>query len=145
VEGAPPANATVTFSLHMNHQPTSESPRGVEHAHVIDIVADDAKTGEVVLIMLEPRPWDGSELRLFELQEKVNAYLSFALDGEMAEAYPELMSRPLRLQVDCVGMPDETVVDFLSVVREQIGFQGINLEVRVMGEKGCGPDCGCGS
>ena len=127
----------------MNPDPSPENPRGVEHAHVIDIVADDATTGEAVLIMLEPRPWDGSERRLFQLQEKINAYLSFALDGEMAEAYPGLMGRPLRLQVDCVGMPDAMVVDFLGVVREQIAFQSINLEVRVMGEGGCGAGCGC--
>jgi hypothetical protein len=122
---------------------TQESPRGVEHAHVIDLIADDSKTGEVVLIMLEPRPWDGTEQRLFQLQEKINAYLSFALDGEMAESYPSLTTRPLRIQVDCVTMPGDDVVDFLSVVREQIGFQGINFEVRVMGPTGCGPDCGC--
>ncbi len=119
------------------------SPRGVEFAHVIDIIAEDAKTGEVTLIMLEPRPWDGSELRLFQLQEKINAYLSFALDGEMADAYPQWAGRKLRLQLDCVGMPDNEVVGFLGMVREQIAFQGINLEVRVMGEGGCGAGCGC--
>ena len=127
----------------MNPDSFPETTRGVEFAHVIDIVADDAKTGEAVLIMLEPRPWDGSERRLFQLQEKINAYLSFALDGEMAEAWPALMGRPLRLQIDCVGMPDATVVEFLSVIREQIAFQSINLEVRVMGEGGCGTGCGC--
>lgn len=130
----------------MNREPTTEtqdSPRGVEHAHVIDLIADDARTGEAVLIMLEPRPWDGTEQRLFQLQEKINAYLSFALDGEMLESYPALATRSLRIQVDCVTMPGEDVVDFLSVVREQIGFQGINFEVRVMGSAGCGPDCGC--
>jgi len=119
------------------------SPRGVEFAHVIDVIAEDGKTGEVTLIMLEPRPWDGSELRLFQLQEKINAYLSFALDGEMAEAYPQFSGKKLRLQLDCVGMPGDDVVGFLSMVREQIAFQGINLEVRVMGEGGCGPGCGC--
>src|SRR5947208_2051617 len=62
--------------------------RGVEHAHIIDIVAHDSQTGETALIMLEPRAWDGSELRLYQLQEKINAYLSFALDGELAEVYP---------------------------------------------------------
>ncbi|MEA3213440.1 MAG: hypothetical protein QOE70_6497 [Chthoniobacter sp.] len=118
---------------------------GVEHPQVIDLVGNDAKTGEAVLIMLEPRPWDGSELRLFQLQEKINAYLSFALDGEMAEAYPELAGKPLRLQVDCVTVPDAAVVEFLGVVREQISFQGINLEVRVMGAGGCGPGCECGA
>lgn len=118
--------------------------RGVEHAHVIDLIADDSKTGEVVLIMLEQRPWeDGSEERLFQLQEKLNTYLSFALDGEMAESYPQFNGRKLRVQLDCVGMPGSDVVQFLSMVREQIGFQGINLEVRVMGESGCGPGCGC--
>ncbi len=127
----------------MHSHSTPDSPRGVEHAHVIDIVADDAKTGEVVLVMLEPRPWDGSELRLFQLQEKINAYLSFALDGEMAESYPALLGRPLRLQLDCVAMPDSAVVEFLGVVREQVGFQGINLEVRVMGDGGCGAGCEC--
>ena len=127
----------------MNSNSPPDNPRGIEHAHVIDIVADDAKTGEAVLIMLEPRPWDGSERRLFQLQEKINAYLSFALDGEMAESYPALMGRPLRLQIDCVGRPDSTIVEFLSVVREQVGFQGINLEVRVMGDGGCGAGCGC--
>ena len=117
--------------------------RGVEHAHVIDLIADDTKTGEVALIMLEERPWDGSEPRLFQLQEKINAYLSFALDGEMAEAYPQFSGRKIRLQLDCVGMPDSGVVQFLSMVREQIAFQDINLEVRVMGDGGCGPGCAC--
>ena len=119
------------------------SPRGVEFAHVIDLIADDTNTGEVTLIMLEQRPWDGSELRLFQLQEKINAYLSFALDGEMLEAYPQFANRKLRLQLDCVGMPGNDVVGFLSMVRDQIAFQGINLEVRVMGSGGCGEGCGC--
>ena len=123
--------------------PEPAAVRGVEHAHVIDLVADDARTGEAVLIMLEPRPWDGTERRLFQLQEKLNAYLSFAIDGEMAEAYPALAARRLRIQLDCVQMPTPDVVEFLGLVREQIAFQGINFEVRVMGEGGCGSGCGC--
>ena len=123
--------------------PEPNSPRGVEHAHVIDIVAHDAKTATVALIMLEPRPWDGSERRLFQLQEKINAYLAFALDGEMAEAYPALTGLPLRLQLDCATPPDSMTVSFLSHVRDQIAFQEIDLQVRVMGAQGCGPSCGC--
>jgi hypothetical protein len=117
--------------------------RGVEHAHIIDIVAHDSLTDEVALIMLEPRAWDGSELRLFQLQEKINAYLSFALDGEFAEAYPALAGKPRRLQLDCATAPDSSVLQFLGIVRDQIAFQGIRLEVRVMGDGGCGTGCGC--
>ena len=121
----------------------TQSLRGVAHAHIIDIVAHDAPAGTVALIMLEPRPWDGTELRLFQLQEKINAYLSFALDGEMAEAYPTLVGLPLRLQLDCATPPDAMTVSFLSHVRGQIAFQHIDLQVRVMGAGGGGPDCGC--
>ena len=127
----------------MSSESIDPSPRGVEFAHVIDVIAEDANTGEVTLIMLEPRPWDGSEVRLFQLQEKINAYLSFALDGEMAESFPQFDGKKIRVQLDCVGMPPNDVVGFLSMVRDQIAFQGINLEVRVMGEGGCGPGCGC--
>lgn len=131
------------MSSHASPDSSAPEPRrrGVEWAHVIDLIADDAKTGEIVLIMLEPRPWDGTEERLFQLQEKCNAYLAFALDGEMAEAYPEFASRPLRVQLDCVDMPGPDVVQLLSYVREQIAFQGVNLEVRVMGAESCGPGC----
>jgi hypothetical protein len=115
----------------MNSEPSSTQPRGVEHAHVIDIVAHDANTGEVALIMLEPRPWDGSELQMFQLQEKLNAYLSFALDGEMAAAYPAFAQRPLGVRIDCATPPDPRTLHLLGHVRRQLQFQDIELEVRV--------------
>ena len=118
------------------------SARGVEHAGVIDLLAHEVASDEVALVMVEPRPWDGSELRLFQLQEKINAYLSFALDGEMAEAYPALIGKPLRLQLECASPPDPATLRFLAVVRDQIAFQGIKLEVRVQSGS-CGPQCGC--
>ena len=117
--------------------------RGVEHASVIDLLTHDAKSGQVELVMFEPRPWDGGEEQLFQLQEKLNAYLSFALDGEMAEAHPQLVDKPLRVVLRCLEVPSRAVVEFLSQVREQIALQGIDLEVRFQREGGCGPACGC--
>ena len=60
---------------------------------VIDVIAHDPKTGEVVLVMNEPNEWDGSDEQLLALQERFNAYVSFLLDGEMAEAHPELAGK----------------------------------------------------
>src|SRR5438477_5558574 len=100
---------------------------GLEQANVIDAIAHDSASGEVALIMTEPRDWDGSDLRLFQLQEKINAYLSFALDGEMAEAYPQFAGKPLRLQLDCSTPPDARSLHFIAVVREQIAFQQIKF------------------
>jgi hypothetical protein len=130
--------------LHAEPLPPTPTPPpgGVERAHVIDLIAHDPRTDEVTLTMVERRPWDGSALQLFQLQEKFNAYVSFALDGEMAEAYPALAGKPLRLRLECLEPPDETVRAFLGMVREQVAFQGIEVEVVVAGGS-CGPGCGC--
>lgn len=128
------------------HPAAAPAVRGVEHPGVIDLMAHDRAADEVVMTMFEPRPWDGSDERLFQLQEKINAYLSFALDGELAEAYPALREKPLRLRLECVGRPDEDVIAFLQTVHDQIALQGITFEAVVRGEAGgCGEGCGCGA
>jgi hypothetical protein len=105
----------------------------------------EAETDEAVLVMAESRPWEGSEERLFQLQEKLNAYLSFALDGEMAAAYPALVTKQLRVQLETIHMPDTAALEFLQHVHDQIALQGIKLEVRVKEnpQSGCGANCGC--
>ena len=114
---------------------------GLDHANVIDVIAYDEKTSEVTLIMRDLREWDGSEKRLFQLQEKINAYLSFALDGEMNEAYPAFVGKAIRLQLDTATQPDVRSLDFIGIVREQIAYQGIKFEITIQGQT----MCGCGS
>ena len=70
---------------------------------VIDVIAHDPKTGEVVLVMNEPNEWDGSDEQLLGLQERFNAYVSFLLDGEIAEAHPELAGKPTRIELRCAA------------------------------------------
>jgi hypothetical protein len=109
--------------------------RGVEFADVIDMIGIDSTSGAVVLSMEETRPWDGSELRLFQLQEKCNAYLSFALDGEMREAYPGLADRPLCVRLNTLFTPDPAALRLIALVSRQISFQGISFEVLVAGNR----------
>ncbi len=101
---------------------------------VIDVVAQDAKTGEVVLVMDEPNEWDGSDGQLLSLQERFNAYVSFQLDGEMAEAHPELAGKPARIEVRCTHMPDSRALELLGLIHDQLAFQDIKLEVVVRNE-----------
>lgn len=125
----------------------------LQNAHSIDLIAQDPATNDVVLGMTEIRPWDGSDRRVFELQEKVNAYLSFALDGEMAENFPQFAGMNIILRLDCVEEPDEKMNYFIGFIREQIGFQGISFLINVVPElaealeseaqEGCGTGCGC--
>jgi hypothetical protein len=96
---------------------------------VIDVVAHDVKSNEIVLVMNEPNEWDGSDERLLALQERFNAYVSFLLDGEMAEAHPELAGKPARIELRCAHMPDTRALELLGLIHAQLAFQEIKLEV----------------
>ena len=107
--------------------------RAKDRTGVIDVIAEDAKTGEVVLVMNEPNEWGGSDEQLLALQERFNAYVSFLLDGEMAEAHPELAVRPARIELRCAHTPDARALELLALIHDQLGFQEIKLEVVVGG------------
>jgi len=115
---------------------------GVANPAVIDLFGVDGKTDEVVLAMNEPRPWDGSDERLHELQEKFNAYVSFLLDGEMVNAHPELAGKPARIELRCDHMPDERALELLHRIHDQIALQDIKMEV-IVRQQGCGDACAC--
>jgi hypothetical protein len=102
-----------------------------ERTGVIDVIAQDAKTGEVVLVMNEPERWDDTDKRLLALQERLNAYVSFLLDGEMAEAHPELAGKPTRIELRCAHIPDTRALELLGLIHDQLAFQDIKLEVVV--------------
>ncbi|MEI8342636.1 MAG: DUF6572 domain-containing protein [Verrucomicrobiota bacterium] len=124
----------------------------IENINVIDLIAHDPATDEVALVMTEPRPWFGSDAQLFQFQEKLNTYLSFALDGEMLEAYPQFEGKKVRLQLECQAKPDPRTQEFISVVQRQISFQEIKFEVKIVPgpaagaveKTGCDGSCDCG-
>jgi hypothetical protein len=109
----------------------SVSASGVENPAMIDLVAHDPSTDELVLILRETRPWDATDRRLFQLQEKLNSYLSFLFDGECAEAYPELVQKQCRFQLECLELPDARTLTTLEKMRTDLAAQKIDFVVRV--------------
>jgi hypothetical protein len=101
---------------------------------VIDVIAEDKKTGDLVLVMNEPNEWNGSDEQLLSLQERFNAYVSFLLDGEMESGHPQLAGKPARIEVRCTHMPDSRALEFLGLIHDQLAFQDIKLEVVVRNE-----------
>lgn len=103
----------------------------VNRSSIIDIVGHDPKTDEVVLVMKEAGEWDGLDDRLHELQERFNACVSFLLDGELAEAHPDLAGKRARIELRCEQMPDARALELLSMIHDQLAFQEIKMEVVV--------------
>jgi len=127
---------------HEHEHEHEQAITGVANPAVIDLFGMDGKSGEVVLAMNESRPWDGTDERLHELQEKFNAYVSFLLDGEMVSAHPELAGKPARIELRCDHMPDERALGLLQLIHDQLTLQEIKMEV-VVGQQGCGDACSC--
>lgn len=111
--------------------------------NVIDAIGIDETSGRVLLVIRHDDPWDGSDAQLYLLQEKLNAYLSFALDGEMAETSPEFADRPVAIVIQTPTSPDPRTLHLLTLVRKQIEFQDITLAVRVRPPSDCGSGCHC--
>lgn len=108
-----------------------EISNGKDREGVIDVIALDPKTSDVVLVMNEPTEWDGSDEQLLSLQERFNTYASFLLDGEMAEAHPELIGKPARIELRCTHMPDSRTLELLGHIHDQLAFQEVRMEVVV--------------
>ena len=106
-----------------------------DRTRVIDVIAEDKNSGEVVLVMNEPNEWDGSDEQLLALQERFNAYVSFLLDGEMAETHPELAGKPARVELRCAHMPDARTLELLGLIHDHLAFQELKLEVIVRNDE----------
>ena len=113
----------------------ARTAKATDRTGVIDVIAQDPKTGGVVLVMQEPNVWDGSDEQLLALQERFNAYVSFLLDGEMAEAHPELAGKPARIELRCAQLPDTRALELLGLIHDQLAFQEVKLEVVVGNER----------
>jgi len=107
-------------------------PEGVQYPDIIDKVIKD-KDGNVVLVMCEDRPWDGSQQRLAELQKKINTYAAFACDGQLAADYPDLAGRPVFFQLWCIQhRPDARLVEFLDRANAQLAQHSLQITVKVI-------------
>ncbi|HVN37484.1 MAG TPA: DUF6572 domain-containing protein [Myxococcota bacterium] len=119
-------------------QPEDREPRGVFNPRVIDLITLDEAADEVVLVMLEERPWGSDAAQLRQLEAKFNAYLSYVLGGHLVQQYPDYADRGVRFQLDCVENPRAADLAFFTAMSNFAAGEGIRLVVRVMqrGEEG---------
>jgi len=125
----------LNVQLSMASSDNRQSPRIDNRIGVIDLIAHDTTTGEVMLVMNEPEPWEDSDARLLALQERFNAYVSFLLDGELAESNPELAEKHARIELRCDHIPDARALELLGMIHDQLAFQEIKMELVVCEKK----------
>lgn len=62
------------------------------------------------------------------LQEKLNAYASFVLDGKMRELYPFARPRDVRIVIRSRGQPPQDALALVGLVREALRKDGPSLD-----------------
>ena len=105
--------------------------RGVHNPRVIDLITPDAASGEIVLVMLEERPWQSEPEQLRQLEAKFNAYLEYALGGHLVKQYPEYEGRPVRFELECAENPQPADSAFFTAMSNFAAAENIRFVVRV--------------
>ena len=104
---------------------------GVENPMVMDLITLDAESGKVVLAMFERRSWGADPRQLGQIEEKINRYMGYVLDGFLAEQYPQYTGKQVRVRLDCAEAPDGEAADFVEAARQAMESHGLEFVVNV--------------
>jgi hypothetical protein len=102
---------------------------GVQNPMVIDLITVDAASDTVVLVMTERRVWGADAVQLKQIEEKVNRYMAYALDGFLAEHYPHYVGKSVRIRLDCAEPPHGEAVRFVEAMTHAIEGHGLQFAV----------------
>ncbi len=115
----------------MSSADSPEEARGVHNPRVVDLITADDATGEVVLVMLEGRPWGSDVEQIRQLEAKFNAYVEYVLGGHMGKQYPDYAEKPVRIQLDCAENPRAEDGAFFTAMSNFAAGESIRWVVRV--------------
>ena len=104
---------------------------GVENPKVIDFMTVDRASDTLVLAMFERRPWGQGPLQLRQIEEKINRYMGYVLDGFLAQQHPEHSGKKVRIRLDCIEAPHGDAVAFVQAAAHAIEAHGLELLVNV--------------
>jgi len=113
----------------MTDQPMQD--RGVHNPKVVDLISRDADTGAVVLTMLEPRPWGSTPDQIREIEAKFNAYLQYALGGNLEHDYPQYSGAPVTFRLECAQLPGEQETALLDAIAKFAAQENVEFLVVV--------------
>lgn len=103
--------------------------QGINQPDVIDEVAYDPDNEELALIMHANEDWSKDDARISEIKAKSSKYIEFAMNGQMAEAFPDHADGKIRIQLDCQFLPNDKVMTFLEELNKILMKGGMRLVV----------------
>jgi hypothetical protein len=105
---------------------------GVQNPSLIDLITVDLTSNKVVLAMIERRPWGAVPEQLGQIEEKINRYLGYVLDGFLVQQYPQYEGRPVIIRLDCAEEAHGEAIRFVAAAAHAIASHGLELAVNVL-------------
>ena len=81
--------------------------------------------------MIERRAWGASERQFQQIEEKINRYLGYVLDGFLAEQHPEHQGKRVEIRLQCAEQPHGEAVRFVAAATQSVQAEGIDFVVAV--------------
>jgi hypothetical protein len=104
---------------------------GVQNPAIVDLIELDASSGQVALVMIERRGWDSGAEQFRQIEEKINRYMGYVLDGHLATHYPQYEGKRIRIRLDCAEAPRGESVRFVKAAGEAVRAHGLEFVVNV--------------
>ena len=105
---------------------------GVQNARMVDLITLDPASGQVVLSMFERRSWGADPRQFVQIEEKINRYMGYVLDGFLVEQYPAYAGKPVLLRLDCAEPPHGDAIRFVKAATHAIESHGLAFAVNVV-------------
>ncbi|GAB2698192.1 DUF6572 domain-containing protein [Thalassiella azotivora] len=105
---------------------------GIADTNAIDLVAQEAD-GTILLVMVEDRPWGAHPDQAGQLQEKINTYAGYLIDGSLTRQYPETTGLPVRIRLDCAETPHGHFAHITDHAAVQLAARGIDFVIKARG------------
>jgi hypothetical protein len=98
----------------------------------IDFVTYDHAGDRMTLVLVENRPWGVRGENLSDLQEKLNTYLIYVIDGQLVNDFPMAQGKRVSFQLRTAVALGDREMEFLQIVENaHLRPAGIDLEIHV--------------
>jgi hypothetical protein len=104
---------------------------GVENPKIMDLIRVDPASGNVALVMFERRPWDLGVRQLQQIEEKINRYMGYVLDGFLTQQYPQYAGKNVEIVLECAEAPPPEVRPFIDAATRAAREYGLEFRASI--------------
>jgi hypothetical protein len=79
-----------------------------------DVIVDFIASNPWKMVLVEQGPWKDVQAHLYRVQDRLYTCIEAAIEGMVAEQFPESRGELITLQLDCYNLPEPEVREFFD-------------------------------